>query len=64
VGVDDAAEARHGVQGGGGVDDVDVEEGEEGEGELGGGRVEGPVELVEGVLDGLPGDDLAEEGEA
>lgn len=60
----DAAETDHGVESRSGVDDVDVEEGEEGEGELRGGGFKGPVELVERLFHGMEDDDLLEKVEA
>ena len=65
LGVNHTAEANHGVESGRGVDNVDVEECEEGEGKPGGtGTAKGPVKAIEGFGHGLPGDNLLEEFEA
>ncbi len=61
--VDDSRETRHRVEGCGGVDDVDVQEGEEGEGEVGAGGTKIPVLCYQDAADGSKVDDLLEKGE-
>ena len=61
--VNGAAEARHGVEGAGAVEDVDVEECDEREAELAAVFADVPLLDGEDALDGAEGDDLFEEGE-
>lgn len=64
LGIHDAAESHHGVQRRRRIDDVDVEEREEREGELGSFGSELPVKHVERLGHRVEGEDLLEEGKA
>ncbi|KND92520.1 hypothetical protein TOPH_02772 [Tolypocladium ophioglossoides CBS 100239] len=62
-GVDEAGEAGHAVQGTRAVEDVDIEEGDEGEAELAAVLGDVPLQDVEDVLDAVEADDVLEEVE-